>query len=168
MKKLTASLALAVLVFAGTTASASAQSGYGGRGGRTANDGGSGGSSRSSGQVLGVTTSTTPSPTPSPTPTSCSPLLTSHIGIGKMNNGVEVMKLQKFLNSQGIPVALTGPGSVGNETTFYGPRTMAAVKVFQAKYASEILTPQGLTSPTGYVGTYTLAKINALYCSPQS
>lgn len=39
----------------------------------------------------------------------------------------------------------------------------SAVSAFQEKYRSEILTPAGLKSPTGYVGARTRAKLNALY-----
>lgn len=48
-------------------------------------------------------------------------------------------------------------------TGYFGPTTLAAVKAFQAKYASEVLTPAGLTQPTGIVGTYTLKKLNSLF-----
>ena len=44
----------------------------------------------------------------------------------------------------------------------YGVMTEAAVRAFQEKYASEILTPNGLRRGTGVVGPSTLAKINQL------
>ena len=45
----------------------------------------------------------------------------------------------------------------------FGPITFQAVKDFQQKYASEVLTPGGLINPTGYVGSYTRAKLNKLF-----
>lgn len=42
----------------------------------------------------------------------------------------------------------------------------SAVRLFQEKYKSEILTPAGLRAGTGYIGARTRAKLNSLYgCS---
>lgn len=43
----------------------------------------------------------------------------------------EVKALQKFLNAKGFIVAEVGPGSKGNETDVFGPKTRAAVIRFQ-------------------------------------
>lgn len=43
----------------------------------------------------------------------------------------EVRCLQRFLNASGFPVASEGAGSVGNETDYYGLRTMKAVTQWQ-------------------------------------
>lgn len=84
------------------------------------------------------------------------------------STGEDVRKLQQFLNSDPeTRVAVSGAGSVGQETTFYGPATAAAVSKFQVKYRAEVLTPGGLVNPTGYFGPASRAKANSL-CSTGS
>lgn len=65
----------------------------------------------------------------------------------------DVLKLQKFLNSKGLNVASSGPGSPGNETDFYGAKTATAVKKFQVS--------KGIIS-TGNVGPLTRSALNAI------
>jgi type II secretory pathway pseudopilin PulG len=78
-------------------------------------------------------------------------------------SGDDVMKLQQFLNSNAdTRVAASGAGSVGAETMFFGPATAAAVSKFQVMHRADILTPAGLTNPTGFFGPSTRAKVNAL------
>ena len=91
----------------------------------------------------------------------CSTTFTQNLRNG--SSGGEVMAVQKFLNSvDGTQIAVTGAGSPGNETSFFGPLTAAAVVKFQEKFAAEILTPVGLSSGSGFWGPSTRAKANAL------
>jgi hypothetical protein len=80
------------------------------------------------------------------------------------DSGTEVVRIQQFLNSLGgdTRVAESGPGSSGNETEYYGSKTFLAVWAFQQKYKDDILTPLGLSAPTGYWGASTRAKANEL------
>ncbi|MBU0614253.1 peptidoglycan-binding protein [Patescibacteria group bacterium] len=73
-----------------------------------------------------------------------------------------VRDLQQFLNQNGFTVAEDGYGTPGNETTYFGSLTRAAVIRFQEAYAEQILHPIGLTRGTGFVGTMTRALINSL------
>src|SRR3990167_3990995 len=71
------------------------------------------------------------------------------------STGSEVMGLQKFLNSvDGTQIATTGAGSPGNETSYFGGLTRAAVSKFQQKY--------GITPTAGYWGPISRAKANSL------
>jgi hypothetical protein len=71
------------------------------------------------------------------------------------STGSEVMSLQKFLNSvDGTQLATTGAGSPGNETSYFGSITRAAVSKFQQKY--------GITPTAGYWGPISRAKAASL------
>lgn len=105
----------------------------------------------SSGTTGGTTSSAT-----------CSTTFTQNLKQGA--TGAEVMALQKFLNSNGFTVATSGAGSAGSETSTFGPATKAAVIKFQNQYASDVLTPVGLSTGTGYWGASSRAKANTM-CS---
>lgn len=80
---------------------------------------------------------------------------TKFMSYGDKNN--EVLALQHALKVDGeFPASqpLTG---------YFGTITLKAVKDFQQKYASDILTPNGLTKPTGLVRGSTIAKLNSLF-----
>jgi hypothetical protein len=74
----------------------------------------------------------------------------------RYNNAEQVEKLQRFLNKW-MDTSLQING-------IYDSSTLAALQAFQTKYASEILTPWGLSGPTGIVYLTTLRWINMLEC----
>lgn len=83
------------------------------------------------------------------------------------DEGDAVRAVQQGLNQDSrTQVAFSGAGAPGYETSYFGPLTKAAVIKFQELYASEVLASWGLTRGTGYFGTTTSAKFNALYCTP--
>ena len=98
------------------------------------------------GVVTAPTTSTT-------TPTSVGTILalTHNLYVGI--SGEDVRALQQFLNRNGFTVASTGNGSPGNETTYFGPATRAAVIRYQTAY--------GIPT-TGYVGIMTRSALALL------
>ncbi len=73
------------------------------------------------------------------------------------STGTDVMNLQKVLN--GWPqtrVSVSGAGSLGLETSYFGPATRAAVNKFQALHLVEL----GITAPTGNVFAGTRGLLN--------
>ncbi len=86
--------------------------------------------------------------------------ITRNLQQGLINE--QVRTLQKILNEHGFAVAAAGPGSLGNETTKYGPLTRKAVERFQC--AKKITCPpEGLRlAGYGYVGPKTRAALAEL------
>lgn len=72
------------------------------------------------------------------------------------DTGGEVMQIQKFLNSHGAVVSASGAGSVGNESTYFGAKTKAAVAKWQGM--------NGVSPAAGYWGPITRAKV-AMVCA---
>jgi hypothetical protein len=72
-------------------------------------------------------------------------------GFGPGSRGEQVRQLQVYLNTHGFPVSSSGLGSLGNETSFFGPATTKALLLFQASL--------GLT-PTPWVGPATRVHLN--------
>ena len=84
------------------------------------------------------------------------PVVTMMLKKGAENPVKEVSNLQQFLrDDEGLDVVVTGD---------FDDQTEAAVKQFQAKYASEILGPWGTTRPTGVVSLTTGKKIEEIAC----
>ncbi len=106
-------------------------------------------------------TTNTNSTTVSGTGTSGTDVFTKNLKLG--DTDAQVLLLQKALNEDtDTVVSVTGVGSAGNETTYFGAKTKAAVVKLQEKHRGEVLTPNGLSSGTGYFGASTRALMNSL------
>lgn len=75
--------------------------------------------------------------------------------------GVDVLALQKYLNTNGFILTKNGFGSPGNETNRFGALTRAALIKFQEAHADKILAPYGLKRGTGYFGPSTRAFVES-------
>ena len=77
------------------------------------------------------------------------------------STGEDVRELQKVLNTNVLTqVSVSGIGSPGYESTYFGPLTAAAVSKYQELHATEILFPIGLTVGTGVFGERTRAHMS--------
>jgi hypothetical protein len=89
-------------------------------------------------------------------PSQMKPVPTGYVFKKDLKTGMtdpDVKELQKFLNTHGFPVATTGSGSKGKETTFYGSLTYNALIKFQKAH----------NLPTnGQFGAATRSAINAM------
>jgi hypothetical protein len=101
---------------------------------------------RPQGQVLGAST----------TNFCVEPYLTENLGLGRENDAAQVIRLQSFLNEH-LSAGLTVNG-------LFEETTEQAVMDFQRRYASDVLTPWGISEPTGFVYHTTKKKINELVC----
>ncbi|MDQ5970611.1 MAG: trimeric autotransporter adhesin, partial [Patescibacteria group bacterium] len=63
--------------------------------------------------------------------------------------GDDVKQLQQYLNQTDFPVALSGVGSAGRETNFFGPLTQTALSKFQNNHLINILDQPKLTRELG-------------------
>jgi len=75
------------------------------------------------------------------------------------DRGGEISKIQTFLKGKGY-----NPGTVDN---IMGPKTITAIKQFQATYQEQILTPWNLTHPTGRWYQSTRYQANKLVGCPE-
>lgn len=103
-----------------------------------------------------VATSTLPTAPPIsvPTPPTTKFIFQRNLSFGMA--GDDVRELQKYLNKNNFPLALSGFGSPINETTYFGNLTRSALTKFQSAHAAEL----GISAGTGYFGPLTRALIN--------
>jgi len=91
-------------------------------------------------------------------------ILSGNLKVGMSGEGVRI--LQVLLNDDlKTRVSDTGLGASGMETTYFGVKTHTAVIKFQELYKEEVLLPAGLTAGSGFVGSYTRAKLLKLCAS---
>ncbi len=86
-----------------------------------------------------------------------------YVTLGQTDPDVKV--LQQALNSLGYTVAPTGYGSLGNETTYYGPATTKAIQRFQCA-ALSICQGSPYTNGYGNFGPLTRRTLAQKYSSP--
>jgi hypothetical protein len=131
----------------------------------------SGGSPYTPAAVVPVTPPTSPSfvpPAVVPPAYVYQPLTASYVFNKPLSQGTrhqDIKRLQQLLNSDDdTKVSLSGPGSLGQETDYFGPATVKAIGKFQKKY--------GIAKPGqigyGTFGPNTRAKLNALFGQQQS
>ncbi len=77
----------------------------------------------------------------------------------------EAKELQKFLNINGFSVALSGLGSNGNETSYFGKLTSAALAKFQEVNKDNLA---GLVKEKGFFGPITQQFVNSFVDTEKS
>lgn len=80
-------------------------------------------------------------------------VFTQPLSVG--SKGADVKALQQLLISEGL---LPSDCCTG----VFAGLTLAGVRAFQERYASEVLLPAGLLAPSGYFGNYSIKKANSL------
>lgn len=68
------------------------------------------------------------------------------------DTGSDIRRLQMYLNTHGFPVATKGVGSIGKETSYFGPATVTALAKFQKA--------NGIKPAVGYFGPVTRKFVN--------
>lgn len=87
----------------------------------------------------------------------CDAYLQTFIRRGFNNSSNDVNRLEQYLNTyEDEELLVNGVFEASDEE---------AVRRFQEKYREQVLTPWGLTEPTGYVFRTTRDHINRLYCA---
>ncbi len=87
----------------------------------------------------------------------CDAYLDTYLRRGYSNSSDDMRRLEDFLNTyEDEDLVVNGVFDSSDER---------AVERFQEKYRSEVLTPWGLSAPTGYVYRTTRDHINKLYCA---
>lgn len=94
------------------------------------------------------------------------------------STGPKVLGLQKFLNNNGALVAVSGNGSPGNETDYFGNLTESALKKYKAYLATNLANPlintlsdstqKDFKCPVGYICTPKSSSTFALEVSSSS
>lgn len=110
--------------------------------------------------VAAVTVPTTPA-APSVIAVSVSPVFTRTFNVGASSN--DIKRLQQILNSDPTTkIAVSGAGSPGKETNYFGSLTRAALQKFQCKHN---IVCSGTPKTTGYgnLGPKTRAKIQEVF-----
>lgn len=80
-------------------------------------------------------------------------LFENNLELDDKNN--DVKQLQQYLNVNGFLISSSGAGAPGNETTYFGPATKAALIAFQEKY--------NINPAAGYFGPTTRTLINLAF-----
>ena len=76
---------------------------------------------------------------------------TRYLSLGMSGHDVE--ELQFFLNTRGFTIASSGPGSRGEETSYFGPATQNALNAYQQRYSL-------FADDLGYFGEQTRQAVN--------
>lgn len=73
---------------------------------------------------------------------------------------IAIKDIQRFLNAQGSFVATSGAGSFGQETSYFGEKTMKALLEFQSKITHRIATSTYFKLPLNTISPLTLLYIH--------